>query len=81
MKGSEKMNIEEKLDKMIDLLELSNKYLLTVDEACERCSISKTKFREIMNRRTFPKVMNGNRTLIIASELNDWIMSNKGGQI
>lgn len=73
--------VEKKLDKMISLLEANNKYLLTVEEASERCNISKTKFREIVNQRTFPKVMNGNRTLIIASELTDWITANKGGQL
>lgn len=76
--------IEQKLDTMIDLLKKEKedqKILLTFDEARQKLNIGADKMRELLNKKSFPKVMNGQRYLIIASELNDWILAHKGGSL
>lgn len=74
-----KTSVEDKLDRLIELMEKQSKSLLTLEEAGERLNIGKNKMGEIASRDSFPKVMNGNRVLVIASELDDWIMAHKGG--
>ncbi len=70
--------IEDKLDRLISLMEKQDKTLLTLEEARERLNIGVDKMRELVVKNSFPKVMNGHKYLVIASELDEWVSAHKG---
>lgn len=57
------------------------KLLLSPEETAEKLGLGITKTRELMQKDSFPKVYNGTRAMAIASELDTWVKSHKGGQI
>ena len=60
---------------------LANKITLTVSEACEALSISKTVMYQLIHRDDFPCIRIGRRALIPRDKLIEWVNSHCGEEI
>ena len=57
---------------------LTNKLTLTVAEACEALSMSKTNMYQLIHRDDFPCVMIGRKALIPRDKLIEWLNDHCG---
>ena len=60
---------------------LANKITLTVSDACEALSISKTVMYQLIHRDDFPCIRIGRRALIPRDKLIEWVNSHCGEEI
>ena len=54
------------------------KMFMTPKEFSEEYQIGINKTYELVHRENFPKIKNGNRLLIISSQVDQWIINNIG---
>ena len=58
--------------------EHKKKMFMTVKEFSKEYGIGWNKTYRLVHRNDFPKIKNGNRILIIRSQVDQWIINNKG---
>lgn len=67
--------MEEKLDKIIELIKFNNKAVLDVEETVIYANIGKSRLMEIINRNAsdFPYFKNGKKILVNRTMLDAWL--------
>ena len=67
--------MEERLDKIIELMQFNSKAVLDVDETVTYANIGKSRLMEIINRNAsdFPYFKNGKKILVNKNMLDAWL--------
>ena len=55
--------------------ETAGSIALSVEKACELCSVGRTKFYELLKNKTIPARKIGRRTVVLRSELENALKS------
>lgn len=66
-------------DKKVKIIEpYKNQKLLSVQEFAKMYGIGKTKAYTLVNMKGFPCIKNGNKILILASKVDEWLEDHVG---